>query len=442
LGAYYVFVERDKPTEAEIERTEKSALQFDRAGAESFELETDESDIRCVKVEDEWEMRRPVQAKCDASVVASVLESLSSLQADRFLPADSTSLGQYGLVEPSIRIAVTTSAPPDSHWIEIGDKTPTGDAFFAFVDERDRIALLSSATVEGKLEMKAFDFRDKTVLDFEVAQVRMLEIDYDGTKIACERDFEKPWNITKPIKAPGDETEINSILWDLENAKVREFLDDPAADLAVYGLKKPAATVKVYVGAGKSLRRLDFGNETEEGGVVYAKRMNRKNIVEVDKRLLDKVRAELMDLREKKLVDFAAGDVAAIDITMGDSTFSCARDTSGEWSTVGPDAMPLKKWKMNGLASQLSFVRAFSFVDESSPNPARMGLDTPQVTVVVTLNDSSRVSLELGAVKGDEVYIRTGGRYATVSAGFLSDMKDILRNPPYVEEEMINDQSE
>lgn len=442
LGAYYVFVERDKPSEVELERLEKSALQFDRFGIESFELAAKGDDVRCVKIEDKWEMQRPVEAQCDASVIASMLESLSSLQAERFLSVDSTPLDQYGLEEPSIRVSVASSAPPDSHWIEIGDKTPTGDAYFAFVDTRDRIALLPSSTVDGKLQMGAFDFRDKTVLDFEVAQARVLEIEYGDTRIVCERAFEQPWDITKPIQARGDETEINSILWDLENAKVREFLDRPAEDPALYGLKNPAATVKVLVGAGKSLRRLDFGDEAEEGGVVYAKRSTQRNIVKVDKRLMEKVQTELMDLREKKLMDFAAGDVAAIEIAMGDTTFSCARDSSGEWSTTGPESMALKKWKMNGVASQLSFVRAFSFVDDSDPNPARMGLDVPQVTVVVTLNDSSEVSLDLGSAKGDEVYVRARGQYATISGGFLTDMKDILRNPPYVEEETTDERSE
>lgn len=442
LGAYYLFVERGKPSDEELERIEMTALQFDRAGIESFELRQDEEDVRCIRAGEEWEMRRPVEAQCDETLIASILESLSSLQAERFLEADSTSLGQYGLEDPVIELSVASSSPPDSHWIWIGDKTPTEDAYFSLVDRRDRIALLSSSTVDGKLKAKAFDFRDKTVLDFEVADARVLEIEYDDTKIRMERAFERPWNITNPIQGKGDETEINSILWDIENAKVREFIDDPAEDLAVYGLDKPTATAKVLIGAGKSLRRLDFGDETEEGGLVYAKRTRHDNIVLVDKRLLEKVQLELIDVREKRLFDFAADDVSAIEIVMGDSAFSCARDTTGEWTTGEPENMSLKKWKMNGLASQLSFLRAFAFVDEASPNIARMGLDLPQVRVTVSLYDSSEATLDLGAADGDEVYVFAGDQYATVSGGFLGDLKDILRNPPYVEEEKADEQTE
>jgi hypothetical protein len=442
LGAYYVFVERNKPSERELEQIEKTALDIDRAAIESLELRLEGEDIRCVKAGEEWEMRRPVEAGCDETLIASILESLSPIRAERFIELGSESAGQYGLDNPDIEISVASSSPPDSHWIMIGDKTPTGDTYFAFVDTRDRIALLPASAIDGKMRATAFDFRDKTVLDFEVAQARVLDITYDDTQIIVERAFEEPWEITTPIQGRGDETEINSILWDIENAKVREFIDDPDEDLAAYGLDKPAATARILIGAGKSLRRLDFGKETEDGGLVYAKRTLHDNIVLVDKRLMEKVQAELVDLREKRLMQFAADDVAAIDIVMGDSTFSCARDTSGEWVTAAPANMPLKKWKMNGVASQLSFLRAFSFVDDPNPNTRRMGLDAPQLSVTVSLADSGAATLNLGTADGDEVYIYANGQYATVSSGFMDDLKDILRNPPYVEEETTDERVE
>jgi hypothetical protein len=443
LGAYYVFVERNKPSEQEMERIEKTVLEFERAGIGSLEMRLEGEDIRCVKAGEQWEMQRPVETQCDETLIAAILEALSSLQAERFLPADSGSPDVYGLDTPAIEVSVASTAPADSHWIMIGDQSPTGNTYFAYVDTKDRIALLPSSVVDGKLKVTAFDFRDKTVLDFEVVHARVLTIAYDDTKIAVERAYQRPWNITGPIEARADETEINSILWDIENAKVREFIDEPGDDLSVYGLDPPAVTVRVLVGASKSLRRLDFGKETEEGGLVYAKSHLKDNVMLVDKRLVEKVQtADLMDLREKRLFDFAADDVAAMDIVMGDSIFSCARDTSGEWTTTGAERVTLKKWKMNGVASQLSFLRAFSFVDDPNPDVARMGLDRPQLVVTASLYDTTSAVLEFGTAEGDEIFIRAGGQYATVSGGFATDLKDILRNPPYVEEETTNEQSE
>lgn len=442
LGSYYFFVERKKPTEQEKERQEKSVLRFDRLGMQSLELDHDDEDIRCVKTDEGWEMTRPRAAKCDEPAVASVLASLSSLQASRFIAADSSALAQFGLDEPAIRVAVASSSPPDSHWLFIGDRTPTGDDYYAVADGRDSVALISSSVVDANYKKTPFDLRDKTVLDFTVGETRGLEIAYDHVNIKCERATpEKPWNLLQPVKAAGDDTEINSVLWDIENAKVRKFIDQAPADLSTYGLEHPAATVKIFIGAGRTLRKLDFGDETEEGGLVYAKRLGQPGVVEVDKRLLDKVKKEPIDLRQKRLFNFPTTDVASIDISMGDSTFSCVRDTTGEWFTSGPEHRPLKKWKMNGVASQISFLRAFSFVDVPNPDLAAMGLSKPGVTVLVTLTDTTTAKLELGAVKGDELFVRAGGQMAAVSAGLLDDMKDIVRNPPYVEEEMEDEQS-
>jgi hypothetical protein len=441
LGSYYFFVERKKPTEQEKEKQEKSVLHFDRLAMQSLEIAGEGESIRCVKTDKGWEMQRTLAAKCDEAAVASVLASLSSLQATRFLPADSTSLAQFGLEEPSIRVAVASSSPPDSHWLFVGDETPTGDAYYAFADGRDRVALIPSSAVDANYKKSPFDLRDKAVLDFTVAQTRGLEIDYDHMKIKCERaTTSAPWNLAEPITASGDDTEINSVLWDIENAKVRKFIDQETADLSAYGLKNPAATVRVYIGAGRTLKKLDFGAETEEGGTVYAKRLGQPGVVMVDKRLLDKVKKEPIDLRQKRLFNFATTDIASIEISMGDSAFSCVRDTTGEWFASGAEHRHLKKWKMNGVASQISFLRAFSFVDNPKQDLASAGLSSPQVTVVVTLSDTTTATLELGSVEGDELYVRAGGQIAVVSAGLLHDMKDIVRNPPYVEEEMGNEQ--
>jgi hypothetical protein len=442
LGSYYFFVERKKPTEQEKEKEEKSVLHFDRMAMQSLEIEGAEADIRCVKTDAGWEMTRPLAAKCDEPAVASVLASLSSLQASRFIAADSTSLAQFGLEEPSIRVSVASSAPPDSHWLFIGDRTPTGDDYYSLADGGDRVALISSSVVDANYEKSAFDLRDKTVLDFTVGQARGLQISYDDTKIKCERVTpERPWNIVEPIKTGGDDTEINSVLWDIENAKVRDFIDEEPSDLSAYGLDPPAATVRVYIGAGRTMKKLDFGKETEEGGVVYAKRLGRRGLVEVDKRLLDKVKVEPIDLRQKRLFDFATTDVDSMAISMGDSTFSCVRDTSGEWYTEGPEPKHLKKWKMNGVASQISFLRAISFVDNPNQNLSAIGLSNPQVKVLVALTDTTTAELGLGDVQGDELYARADGQIAKVSAGLLDDMKDIVRNPPFVEEEMEDEQS-
>jgi hypothetical protein len=442
LGSYYFFVERKKPTEQEKEKQEKSVLHFDRMAMQSLEIESADGDIRCVKTDEGWEMTRPLDAKCDQPTVASVLASLSSLQAARFLPADSTALSQFGLDEPSIRLSVASSAPPDSHWIFVGDKTPTGDDYYTIAGDRDSVALISSSVVDANYKKSTFDLRDKTVLDFTVGQARALQISYDHTKIRCERVTpERPWKLVEPVKTGGDDTEINSVLWDIENAKVRAFIDEEPSDLSAYGLDPPVATVRVYIGAGRTMKKLDFGAETEEGGVVYAKRLGRPGLVEVDKRLLDKVRKEPIDLRQKKLFDFATSDVASIEISMGDSTFSCVRDTAGEWSTSGTEPSQLKKWKMNGVASQISFLRAISFVDDPNLDLGAVGLSDPQVKVDVALTDTTTAELELGLVEGDELYARAGGQIAKVSAGLLDDMKDIVRNPPYVEEERKDEQS-
>jgi hypothetical protein len=435
LGSYYFFVERGKPTEEEKARLERTVLKLDRDKIDALDLSYGGDDIRCEKEDGQWEMLRPVRAKADETAIAGLLAEISKIEADRILEGQEAGTPeQFGLDNPMVQMAVTTSDPPDSHWVAIGDETPTGDAYYSFVDERDRVVLIPSSTVDASFKKKPFDLRDKTVMGFDVGQVVGIELSHDNVTLRAERRKGGPWTLVEPMKAKGDDTEINSVLFDLENAKVREFLDETPQDLSIYGLDKPAATVKLWVGAANTISSIDFGKETEEGGTVYARRSGYSNVVKVDKRLLDKVKKDFADLRQKRLMEFATSDVAAIAITMRDSLFSCVRDSSGDWTAVVPESKPLKKWKMNGVSSQLSSLRAFSFVDEPKPDLAAMGLVKPQVKVTITLTDSSAAGLEIGAVEGDEVYVRAGGEIAKVSADFLKDLTKLVRNPPYVEE--------
>jgi len=436
LGSYYLFVERDKPTEMEQERLARAVFDVERDSIAALNLTYEGLETRCEKGDGGWEMVEPVRAKADETAMAALLERISKLEADRFIPAEEMgSPADFGLDSPFIEIGLTLSSPADSHWVLLGDKTPTGDSYYSFADNRDEIALISSSVVDNNFKKKPFDLRDKTVLEFEVDQVTAMEITHGAVELRMERRKGGPWKLVEPIEARGEDTEINSVLFDLKNTKIREFTDEDPADLAPFGLDDPAAVVKLFIGAGRRLTSISFGNETDEGGTVYALRSGYSNVVEVDTRIMDKVKVDQTDLRRKRILDFEAADVAAIDIAMGDSLFAGVRDSAGEWTALAPESKPLKKWKMNGVSSQLAFLRAFSFVDDTEPDLQRMGLAEPRVIVTVTLSDSAVVSLDLGSVEDDELYVRAEGQVAKVSDDFLQDMIELVRDPPYVEEE-------
>ena len=436
LGSYYLFVERNKPSEVEQERLARAVFEMERDSIATFNLTYDGQETRCERSESGWEIVNPVQAKADETAMAALLTQISSLEADRSIPAQEMgSPEDFGLDAPFIEIGLTLSSPADSHWVLVGDKTPTGDAYYSFADTRDEIALISSSTVDNNFKKKPFDLRDKTALEFEVDQVVAMQITHGDVELRMERRKDGPWKLVEPIEARGEDTEINSVLFDLKNAKIREFVDEEPADLSPFGLDDPAAVVKLFIGSGRRLMSIKFGGETDEGGTVYALRSGYSNVVEVDTRILDKVKVDQTDLRRKRILDFESADVAAMSISMGDSLFSCAKDSAGEWTALAPENKPLKKWKMNGVSSQVSFLRAFSFVDEAEPDLKEMGLAEPKVIVTVTLSDSNVVSLDLGGVEDDELFVRAGGQVAKVSDDFLQDMIELVRDPPYVEEE-------
>ena len=75
-----------------------------------------------------------------------------------------------------------------------------------------------------KREVK--DLRDKTVMDFQEADVKTIEVTTPESTIELARESEG-WKIEKPQPLKADTSEVNAFLSSLRGARAEDFIDEP-----------------------------------------------------------------------------------------------------------------------------------------------------------------------------------------------------------------------
>lgn len=112
----------------------------------------DDFQVAFVREEDgSWFQVVPTETMVISSTMDSNLTRLVNMTSQSVLSADANPLSVYGLDNPQFEIVLVAQRDGDNvrHVFTIGDKTPTGDRYYAQKKGDPRIHVLLSSTVES-----------------------------------------------------------------------------------------------------------------------------------------------------------------------------------------------------------------------------------------------------------------------------------------------------
>lgn len=262
-------------------------------------------------------------------------------------------------------------------------------------------------------EVKGKDKRDKAKEDqklvfkgFEASSVLELAVRQPGGDLALKK-VNGEWRVLNPVSASADAGVLDSMLEALHSLKQEEVVDEAGKDLANFGLASPAATVSFASGSGTA-RSLLFGMDSPTGQYAYAKLGDAAPVFLVQKSSKSGLVKEAKDVRNKKVWDFQAPEVASIKSSFG-PTVSLERDKGSRWSLVAPVRDAGNQDTINSWVQQLAGLRIEDFVQEDGKNLAKYGLSAPAARLELGLGASKRLVLLGGkAIAGKK------GRYYRV----------------------------
>ena len=383
-----------------------------------FTVESDKIDEISVKSEGgertrlqksgtEWKIASAADAKPDTGEISGLTSNLSSLELERVVDENPPDLKEYGLAQPRIEVAFKSGG--QEHTLLIGQKTPPGTDLYAKRADDKKVFLIPSH-IEGTFNKSTFDLRDKSVVKLDRDKLDALEFTAGDRSSRFVRPAGE-WQIAAPVQARADFSAIEGLVSRLAGLQMKSLVDTPEADPKKYGLDKPAATVKF--GSGSSQATVVLGGKAAEG-TIYARDLSRPSIFTVESNVLDELKKDPSEYRQKDLFDARSFNATRIEIVRAGQTHTFektkTKNKEGQdeekWRQVSPQTRELDQASFDALVSALTGIRATGFVDAAA---AAKALAAPELAVTIKFDEGKKEEkVTLGKAGTDAFASRAG----------------------------------
>ena len=423
---WYAYRDSSKPADSgEPKRDKVFTVEADKIEEISLKSESGER-TRLQKSGAAWKIVAPAGAPPDSNEISSVASGIATLEMDSVIDENPPDLKEYGLAQP--RIEVMFKADGKEQTLLIGQKTPPGTDLYAKRAGETRVFLIPGH-LESTFNKTTFDLRDKAVVKVDRDKLDVLEFTA-GDKTSR---FVKPsgeWQIAAPVQARADFSAIEGIVSRLSGLQMKSIVDAPEADGKKYALDKPAATIKF--GSGSSQATLVIGGPAGEG-TVYAKDLSNSAIVTIESSVLDELKKDPSEYRQKDLFDARGFNATRLEIVRAGQTYAFektkVKNKEGQdeekWRQLTPQARELDQPAFDTLLSALTGVRATGFVDVA----AAKALSTPELSATIKFDEGKKEEKVALAKSGTDGFASRAGEpgAAKIDAGAIDAVTKALQ---------------
>ena len=272
---------------------------------------------------------------------------------------------------------------------------------------------------------------NEQLFDWESDAITGLTLRGGGDQTELSRaDDTDGWQITAPVEAAADDTQVSSITTALTSLEVPRVIADEATDLAPFGLAEPAVEVAVVVTEEHEEHRLLIGDTTPTGGERYAKLAASDRVFLVASHLDGTFGKSTFELRDKTILDFESGDVEEFQIESRNGSLRFTKDQN-EWRVAEPWQVRGDFSTIEGTVGRLSSGEMRSIIVESpdaseSDDPLAMyGLSEPSVTATVRLGSASATLLVGDSTADGTYYAKDASRLVifTIDSSLVDDLE-------------------
>ena len=379
IGGYALYEWKKVPEDSGEKKDKVFTVETDKIDEISIKSESGER-TTLKKAGSDWQIVQPLTAKPDSSETSGLTSNLGSIEIQRVIDENHGDLKEYGLDPP--RVEVTFKIGGQERKLLIGKKTPPATDLYAKLADQKRVFLIPSF-LETTFNRSTFDLRDKTVLALNRDSIDAVAVTTPDRTLKFVKSGNE-WHLTDPVAARGDFGTIDGLVSRLNTLQMKSIVAQDASKAADYGLDKPAATVTI--GSGSSQAVLAIGKSSGEGAV-YARDLSRPMVFTIESSVLDDMKKNVADYRQKDLFDARPFSATRLEIVRAGQTYAFEKNKTKNkdgqeeerWKQVSPTPRDVDGPKMQNLLSAATQARATSFLDSA----AKTGLDKPELTLTV-----------------------------------------------------------
>jgi uncharacterized protein DUF4340 len=392
LGAfYYVYEVRLGPGREEAAARKGRVFAADSKDVTELTVKRGAETVRLKREGDDWQLLEPVRARGSRSAVDETLATILSAKIDREIDPSPKSPADYGLDKPAADVTLTLK-DGKTLGLQLGAKNPTGVWVYARDRDKPAVFVLGESVLRDATRPVP-DFRDRTILAFDVKDVSGFELALPEETLAAERR-DGGWRLTRPTALPADADTIGEFLDKLAAQKVREFVADSPPSLAPYGLDRPTRLV-IQTGKDRdrASRTLLFGHVDTAKKGVYAMRPGEPTVLLLPEDVLKQVPKNVAVLRDKTVVAVDRDKIARVEIESPKGVVTAARDKD-QWTLVTPQPLPADQVEVGAVLTKLRELRAQAFLSDDASAIPRF-LSRPEVRVTLTDTGGATTTLLL-----------------------------------------------
>lgn len=403
LGWYAYYDSTKGPIDDSPKRDKVFAVEADKI--DELEIKSESGDRTTLRRKgSEWEIVQPVTAPPDQAAVSGITSNLASVETQRDIDENPADLKEFGLAEPRVEVAFKSNG--QQRRLQLGQKTPSGTDLYAKLADGKKVFLISSY-LDSTFNRGTFDLRDKSVLKLDREQIDLAEVTAGGRTTRFEKKNGE-WQTTEPPSGRAEFAAVDGLVSRVSSVQMKSIVPD-AIDMKTYGLDKPAATVRL--GSGSAQATLIIGGPAETGSL-YAKDLSRPAVFTIESGLVDDLKKDASEYRQKDLFDARSFNTTRLEIVRNGQTtvFEKAKvkDKDGKeqekWRQTAPAARDVDAARVDALISAATGARATGFVNSA----AKTGLDKPELSLTFTYDEGKEERVAFARTK-DAAYASRAG---------------------------------
>jgi hypothetical protein len=413
-----------------------TAVRIAKEGQDEYRLTRKEK-------ENAWQIAGPFEAAALPATVQTMTQELAGPRGERCVAhsAKDKELEKYGLDKPHLRLTVTTKdgdktkdrtlligksadQPPHPTLSPApgGEGRGAAGARYAKLGDGEAVYVVPDKLLAA-VDHGALDLLDKKLLALDSKDVTSIKSNDGGTALKLEKQ-DKGWKVVEsPAGQPfaADELIASRVvnLWSNLNAE-RFAAYGPKADLAKFGLDKPAWTVTVATTAKDkpAEHTLAVGKLVENGpGDRFARLDNGPGIVVLPSILVKDLERTHLDFVDRTLLKFDPASASGLARKHGADVLEVVKKDEG-WRMLKPADLPADDKTIQSLFDQLANLRAESIAAYPAKDLKQYGLDQPAALVTLRLGAAdgkpNEKILKIGKETGDPKQGRRLDRFVQV----------------------------
>lgn len=262
------------------------------------------------------------------------------------------------------------------------------------------------------------------------SDIARINISHDQEQIELAREGDAWWVMPGHLK--GNNLRIDTLARTLAGLTAGRVIVETGANLATYGLDRPAYRVKVQLKDGKSATLLVGAAtpvKTDQGeGEYYVQKENSPAVYTLSESTVQMFQAGRNDFRNLYFFKFSLADVEDFAVRWGDLDVA-ARLEGTEWQLTRPESRPVDLDKVTSFLDKATFLEPKEFVKDypAEADLSRFGFTSPQGRIVIHQKaEPKELVAEIGARAGEDYYVRRSDEpYIYLVAG--KDLEDMQR---------------